>query len=201
MVGDAGIELMAIAAWHPFKTRRRVADLVRETICRSECQSRSRAKPATRSLRAFSAPTAGWISASRQPSSSPPADPARGPDHAVGASRRRAAFARELCEDRRRLPLSDPDRAEHGGDRGLRVGAYEAALADRGEHLQHDADRGLESEIHGWAGPRRLVERPRQVFPQTEARRFADRRIGPRRGQGQFGCHVDVDRLQSDQKA
>ena len=38
-----GIELMAIAAWHPFKTRRRVADLVRETICRSECQSRSRA--------------------------------------------------------------------------------------------------------------------------------------------------------------
>ena len=37
------IELMAIAAWHPFKTRRRVADLVRETICRSECQSRSRA--------------------------------------------------------------------------------------------------------------------------------------------------------------
>jgi len=32
MVGDAGIELMAIAAWHPFKTRRRVADLVRETI-------------------------------------------------------------------------------------------------------------------------------------------------------------------------
>ena len=36
-------ELMAIAAWHPFKTRRRVADLVRETICRSECQSRSRA--------------------------------------------------------------------------------------------------------------------------------------------------------------
>ena len=24
---------MAIAAWHPFKTRRRVADLVRETIC------------------------------------------------------------------------------------------------------------------------------------------------------------------------
>ena len=43
LVGDAGIELMAIAAWHPFKTRRRVADLVRETICRSECQSRSRA--------------------------------------------------------------------------------------------------------------------------------------------------------------
>ena len=43
MVGDAGIELMAIAAWHPFKTRRRVADAVRETICRSECQSRSRA--------------------------------------------------------------------------------------------------------------------------------------------------------------
>ena len=40
---DVGIELMAIAAWHPFKTRRRVADLVRETICRSECQSRSRA--------------------------------------------------------------------------------------------------------------------------------------------------------------
>ena len=32
LVGDAGIELMAIAAWHPFKTRRRVADLVRETI-------------------------------------------------------------------------------------------------------------------------------------------------------------------------
>ena len=32
MVGDAGIKLMAIAAWHPFKTRRRVADLVRETI-------------------------------------------------------------------------------------------------------------------------------------------------------------------------
>ena len=28
---DAGIELI-IAAWHPFKTRRRVADLVRETI-------------------------------------------------------------------------------------------------------------------------------------------------------------------------
>ena len=27
---------MAIAAWHPFKTRRRVADLVRETICRSD---------------------------------------------------------------------------------------------------------------------------------------------------------------------
>ena len=26
MVGDAGIELMAIAAWHPFKTRRRVAE-------------------------------------------------------------------------------------------------------------------------------------------------------------------------------
>jgi hypothetical protein len=43
VVGDAGIELMAIAAWHPFKTMRRVADLVRETICRSECQSRSRA--------------------------------------------------------------------------------------------------------------------------------------------------------------
>ena len=40
---SAGIELVAIAAWHPFKTRRRVADLVRETICRSECQSRSRA--------------------------------------------------------------------------------------------------------------------------------------------------------------
>ena len=32
MVGDAGIKLMAIAAWHPFKTRRRVADFVRETI-------------------------------------------------------------------------------------------------------------------------------------------------------------------------
>jgi len=32
MVGDAGIELMAIAACHPFKTRRRVADFVRETI-------------------------------------------------------------------------------------------------------------------------------------------------------------------------
>ena len=32
LVGDAGIELMAIAAWHPFKTRRCVADFVRETI-------------------------------------------------------------------------------------------------------------------------------------------------------------------------
>jgi len=32
MVGDAGIELMAIAGWHPFKTRRRVADFVPETI-------------------------------------------------------------------------------------------------------------------------------------------------------------------------
>ena len=31
-MADAGIELMAIATWHPFKTRRRVADLVRETI-------------------------------------------------------------------------------------------------------------------------------------------------------------------------
>ena len=29
---DAGIELMAIGAFHPFKTRRRVADFVRETI-------------------------------------------------------------------------------------------------------------------------------------------------------------------------
>ncbi len=28
MAGDAGIELMAIAASHPFKTRRCVADLV-----------------------------------------------------------------------------------------------------------------------------------------------------------------------------
>ena len=32
MVGDAGIELMAIAAWHPLKTKLRVADFVRETI-------------------------------------------------------------------------------------------------------------------------------------------------------------------------
>jgi hypothetical protein len=32
MVGDAGIELMGIVACHPVKTRRRVADFVRETI-------------------------------------------------------------------------------------------------------------------------------------------------------------------------
>ena len=31
-MGDAGIELMTIAAWRPFKTRRRVADLVRESL-------------------------------------------------------------------------------------------------------------------------------------------------------------------------
>jgi hypothetical protein len=31
-LANAGIELMAIAACHPFETRRRVADFVRETI-------------------------------------------------------------------------------------------------------------------------------------------------------------------------
>ena len=29
---EGGFELMAIAGWRPFKTRRRVADFVRETI-------------------------------------------------------------------------------------------------------------------------------------------------------------------------
>jgi DNA invertase Pin-like site-specific DNA recombinase len=38
-----GIELMAIATWHPFETRRRIADLARETISRREFQTGPRA--------------------------------------------------------------------------------------------------------------------------------------------------------------
>jgi hypothetical protein len=43
VVGDAGIELMTIATWHPFETRRRIADLARETISPTEFQTGSRA--------------------------------------------------------------------------------------------------------------------------------------------------------------
>jgi len=32
LVEQRGFELMAIASWHPFKTRRRVAELAQETI-------------------------------------------------------------------------------------------------------------------------------------------------------------------------
>jgi hypothetical protein len=43
VVGDAGIELMTIATWHPFEMRLRIAELARETISRREFPMCSRA--------------------------------------------------------------------------------------------------------------------------------------------------------------
>src|SRR5208282_4574805 len=75
---------------------------------------------------------------------------------------------------------SDPDRPEHRAESRLCDGALEATLADRGEHLQHYADRRLQGKIHRKAAAGKIVEHARQILLQTATRPFADAWIGSR---------------------
>ena len=88
--------------------------------------------------------------------------------------------ALELRKRRRRLLFSDPNRPEHRADGRLCDGAFEATLADRGEHLQHNADRRLQGKIHRKAATGKIVEHARQILLQTATRRFTDAWIGSR---------------------
>ncbi len=84
----------------------------------------------------------------------------------------RRVRAPEFCERRGGALLSDADGPAHRTHGRLPVREFESTLADRGEHLQHDADRRLQGEIHRKAAAVKIVEHARQILLQTATRRF-----------------------------